>query len=94
MRPHQIERSQIADPLVQCCRTLEIGEQKRQRRDLEALVDIEIVGLVEIAKRLIGENPFGSHDRLALAEQIVKRVARNPDRGQHAIAGIIFESET
>ena len=70
MRAHQIEGGEIADPLVERGRTLEVGEQEGQRRDLEALVDIEIVGLEDVAEGLVREHPLGGEERLALAEQL------------------------
>ena len=93
MRADEIESGQIADPLIERRRSLEIGEQKRQRCDLEALIDAEIIRFVEIAERLVRENPFRGDDRLALAEQIVKRLAGNPDRRQHAVSGLVFQRQ-
>ena len=46
MRTHQIEGGEIADPLIKRGGALEVGEQKRQRGDLEPLVDVEICRLL------------------------------------------------
>jgi len=35
MRAHQIEGGEIADPLIQRGRTLQVGEQEGQRGDLQ-----------------------------------------------------------
>src|SRR5882724_13555114 len=74
MRTHQIECGEISDPLVQRGGALEVGEKERQRRDLQALIDIEIVGLEDVAEGLVGQHPLGGEERLALAYQMVKRV--------------------
>src|SRR6266699_229628 len=67
MRTHQIECGEISDPLVQRGGALEVGEKERQRRDLQALIDIEIVGLEDVAEGLVGQHPLGGEERLALA---------------------------
>ena len=84
---------EISDPLVQCGRALEVGEQERQRRDLEALIDVEIVGLEDITERLVSQHPFCGEERLALADQKMKRVGGNEDRWQHPHAGLVIERQ-
>ena len=70
MRAHEIEGGEIADPLVERGRALEIGEQEGQRGDLEPLVDVEIVGLEHVAEGLVRQHPLGGEERPALAEQV------------------------
>ena len=55
MRPHQIEGHQVADPLVELGGSAQIGEQEGQAGDLQSLVDIERVGPIDVAKRLVGQ---------------------------------------
>jgi hypothetical protein len=74
MRTNQIEGCEIADTFVKRRRTLEIGEQESQRGDLQTLVDIEIVGLVDVAECLVAEDALRGDERLALADQVVERV--------------------
>jgi len=93
MRAYQIERGEIADPFIERGGALQVGEQEGQRGDLEALVDVEIVRLEDVAKRLIRQHPLGGKDRLALAEQLMERVIGDPDRGKHADVGPDFSSE-
>src|ERR1700710_419885 len=93
MRAYQIERGEIADAFVQRGGALEVGEQERQRRDLEPLVDVEIVGLVDVAKGLVGEHALGGQDRFALAQHFMQRIAGDPDRGKYAHVGLIFKRE-
>ena len=45
MRPDQIECCDISNPLIKRGRALEVGEQKRQRRDLEPLIGVEMSAL-------------------------------------------------
>ena len=91
MRAHQIKRSEIADPLIQRGRALQIGEQEGQRGDLEPLVDTEIVGLVDVAKRLVGQHPLGGEERLPIAQQMMQAVGGNEDRRQHPHIGLVVE---
>ena len=93
MRAHQIERGEIADPFVQRGGALEVGEQERQRGDLQPLIDVEVVGLEDVAEGLVGQHPLGGQERLALADQMMERVARDEDRRQHAHAGLIVERQ-
>src|SRR5476651_2031358 len=82
MRAHQVEGGEIADTFIQRSRALEIGKEKRQRRDLEPLIDTEIVRLVDVAKSLVGQHALGGEERLALADQMMKRVRSDEDRWQ------------
>ena len=91
MGAHQIEGREIADPLVQRGRSLEVGEKEGQRRDLEALVDVEIVGLEDVAKGLVGQHPLGGDERLALADQMMQRLGGHHDGGEHPHGGLIVE---
>ena len=94
MRAHQIERGEIADPLVQRGRSLQIGEQEGQRRDLEALIDAEIVGLEHVAEGLVRQHPLGGEERLPLADQMMHHIARDKDRRQRPDIGLIFERQS
>jgi hypothetical protein len=58
MRADQIEGGEIADPLIQRRRSLQIGEQECQGRYLQPLVDIEIVGLVDVSEGLVGASAW------------------------------------
>jgi len=51
-------------PLVELGRALEVGEQEGEAGDLEALVDVDRVGAVEVAERLVGEQPLGVRNGL------------------------------
>ncbi len=55
MLAHQIVGHDVADPVVELGRALEVGEQERQARDLQPLVDVERVGAIDVAERLVGE---------------------------------------
>ena len=93
MRAHQIECGEIADPLVQGGRALQIGEQEGQRCDLEALIDAEIVGLEDVAEGLVGQHPLCRKKRLALAYQVMERLSRDKNRRQHPHASLIVERQ-
>ena len=93
MRADQIERGEVADAFVERRGALEVGEQEGQRGDLEPLIDVEIVGLVDVAKGLVGQHAFCGEDRLAFAEHLMQRVAGNPHRRKHADAGLVFERQ-
>ena len=93
MRADQIERREVADPFIQRGRALQVGEQERQRGDLQPLVDVEIVGLEDVAKGLVGQHPLGGEKRLALADQVMQRVGGDEHRGQHANAGLVVERQ-
>ena len=91
MRPHQIEGDEIADPLVKLGRALEVGEQEGEAGDLEALIDVERVGAVDVAESLVGQQALGGEERLAPAEQIVQLVAGDPHARQHPRIGAVLE---
>ena len=78
VRPHQVEGRQIADAVVELGGALEVGEQEGQAGDLEALVDVQRAGAVDVEERLVREQALGRQERLAPAEQLVERVARDP----------------
>src|SRR5207244_4082025 len=46
--------------------------------DFQPLIDVEGVGPVDIAERLIGEHALGGQERPALAEEVVESVACDP----------------
>ena len=73
---HQIVGDDVADPLVKLGRALEVGEQERQARDLQPLIDVERVGAIDVAERLVGQQPLGGQERPPLAEQVVQRDGR------------------
>ena len=93
MRAHQIEGGEIADPFIERGGAFQVGEQERQRGDLEALIDVEIIRLEDVAKSLVRQHPLGGQDRLALAEQLMERVVGDPDRGKHPVVGLVFERQ-
>ena len=90
---HQVERHQIADALVELGRALEVGEQEREAGDLQPLVDVERVGAVDVAERLVREQALGGQERPAPAEQLVERVARDPYARQHPHVGAVLDRE-
>jgi hypothetical protein len=54
MGSDQVKGDQIADPLIELGRALEVGEQESQAGDFEPLFGINRVCAVEITKNLIG----------------------------------------
>ena len=82
MRPHHVEGDEIADPLVELGRAAQIGEQEGQAGDLQPLIDVERIGPVEVAERLVGEQPLGGEERPPLPSS----VQRLPG-DEHASAG-------
>ena len=93
MLAHQIVGDEIADALVERGRALEVGEQEGQAGDLEPLIDVERVGAIDVAEGLVGEKALGGEERLALAEQMMQRVAGDPQRRQHAAVGAVFQRQ-
>ena len=93
MLAHEIEGDEIADPFVELGRTLEIGEQEGQARDLQPLISVERVGAVDVAESLVGQQSLGGQERLAFAQEIMQRMAGNPETRQHAAVGFIIERE-
>ena len=91
--PHQIEGRQIADAVVELGGALEVGEQKRQAGDLEALVHVQRAGAVDVEERLVGEQALGRQKRPAPPEELVERVARDPQGRQHPHLGSILNRE-
>src|SRR5262249_2159102 len=91
MCAHQVEGGKVADAFVKRSRALQVRKQESQRGDLQALVGIEIVRLEDVAEGLVGQHPLGGEDGLSLAEQAVKRVVGQPDRGKHAMVRLIFQ---
>jgi len=75
MLAHEIVSDQITYALIECRRALEIGEQESEAGDLEPLIGVERVGVIKIAKCLIGEESFRGKERPPLAEQRVQLLA-------------------
>ena len=59
MRPHEVERGQVADPLIEFGGAFKVGEQKGQAGNLEPLIGIDRVGAVEVTKHLAGQQTLG-----------------------------------
>ena len=93
MRPHDIEGGQVADTFVKFGRASEVGEQEGQAGDLQPLVDIERVGAVEVAERLVGQQALGGEEGAAAAEHAVQGVAGDADAGQHARIGAVLQRD-
>ena len=82
---------EIADPVVERGRTPEIGKEDREARDLEALFRIERATPVEIAERLVAEEPVRGQNRPAAVGQSIQLGAVNPQAGQRPLARLVFE---
>src|SRR6516162_3273039 len=93
MLAHEIVSDQIAYALVECRRALEIGEQESKACNLESLIGIECVGVVEIAKCLVGQETFRGKERPPFAEKVMKRIAGDPQRGQHAPVCVVLNRQ-
>ena len=93
MRPDEVERDEVAHPLIEFGRTSEIGEQKRQAGDLQTLIDIDRVGAVEVAKYLVGQQPLCGQERLAPAQKLIEPFRRDPQSGQYAGVSAVFERQ-
>src|SRR6185369_12103729 len=72
MRSDEIEGGQIAYSLIEFGGTSDVGKKERQAGDLEALVDIDHVGAVEIAKYLVGQQPLCAQERFAPAQKLIE----------------------
>ena len=70
MLAHNVEGDQIADPLVEFRRALKVGEQEGEAGDFQPLVNVERVGAIDVAKGLVGQQPFGGQEGPALAEEL------------------------
>ena len=91
MRAHQVEGSKITHALVEFGRPFQIGENKRQAGDFQALVDIHGLCAVEIAERLVDEQTLGGQERAALTQQVMQGVTGNPHGGKHARVRIVLK---
>ena len=67
MAAHEIEGGEVADPVVERGRAPEVGEQDGEARDLEALLGIERAAAIEVAERLVAEEPGRGQERPAAA---------------------------
>ena len=93
MAAHEIVGDKVADPLVELGRALEIGEQEGQAGDLEALIDVERVGAVDVAEGLVAEQALRRQERPALAEQVDAARRRRPrSPGSTRRIGAVLES--
>ena len=70
MAAHEVESGEIADPVVERRRAPEVGEQDRQAGDLEALLGIERAAAIEIAERLVAEQPRRGEKRPSPADDL------------------------
>ncbi len=90
---HQIIGREIADPFIELRRALQIGEQESQAGDLQALVDVERVGAIEIAKCLVREQAVRRQERSSPTQHGVQFVACDPHRRQHPPGGAVVEGQ-
>src|SRR5262249_49947898 len=74
-------------------RALEIGEQESEACYLEPLIWVERVGVIKITKCLIGEESFRGKERPPPAEKMMKRIAGDPERGQHAPVSVVLKRQ-
>ena len=93
MRSHQIVRNEIADPLIELGRALEIRKQKGEAGYFQPLVDVERIGTIDVPERLIREQALGREEGAALAEQVMEPLAGDPHRRQHAHIGSVFQRQ-
>src|SRR5258708_37730657 len=93
MRSDEVEGDQIPNPFVELGGTSEVGEQERQTGDLQALVDIDRVGAVEIAKNLVCQQPLCAQERLAPAQDLSELVRRYPQPRQYARVCAVFKRQ-
>src|SRR5690242_8339404 len=91
MRLHEIVGDEVSDSLVELGRPLEVGEEEGEAGDLQPLIDVERVGAIEVAERLIGEKALGGEEGPALAKQIMQRVVGEPEARQRAAIGAVLE---
>ena len=94
MLAHQVEGDQVADPLVELGRALEVGEQEGEAGDLQPLVDVERVGAVDVAEGLVGQQALGGQERPALAERCrAARRRRSRRPGSTRAVGAVLERQ-
>src|ERR671912_370973 len=93
MRPHEVEGRKVADALVELGRALEVGEQEGEARDLEALVDVERIGPVEIAEALVGEEALCGEKGPAALQEMVELGAGDPKARQDAPEAVVLDGQ-
>ena len=69
---------EIADAFVELRRAPQIREQEGEAGDLQALIDVQRFGAIEIAEGLVGEQPLCRQERPPLLEHIMQLVAGHP----------------
>jgi hypothetical protein len=70
VRSHQIVRNEIADPLIELGRALEIRKQKSEAGYFQPLVDIERIGTIDVPERLIREQALGRQEGRRLPSRL------------------------
>src|SRR5215470_1301199 len=85
----EIERHEVADPLIKLGRAFEIAEQESKTQDLEALADGERVGPVDVAEGLIGEEAFRGEYGLASLQKVLQCLVRHPYSWQYSTVGTV-----
>src|SRR5208283_1667450 len=88
---YDVVRRQIADTLVERGRALEVREEDRQARQLEALVDVERAGPVHVTERLIRKHSPRREKGQAAVEQAMKIVVCGEERRQEPSLGPILD---
>jgi hypothetical protein len=72
-------------------RSLEIGEQEPEAGDVEALIDVERIGAIDVVECLVCEQALCRQERLAPAEKVMERVPGDPHARQYPRVGAILE---
>src|SRR5258705_3282813 len=90
----EIECNEVAYPLIELGRVLEIAEKEGKAQDLEALSDGQRVGLIDVAESLIGEQPLRGKYGLASLQEVFERLVRYPYGRQYSTVGAVLQGQT
>src|SRR5438128_535528 len=91
MRADEIIGDKVANTLVELGRAFQVGEEEGEAGDLQALIDVERVGAIDVSEGLIGEEALRREERSALSEQMMQLLVGDPDARQGAHVAAVFQ---
>ena len=78
VRPNEVEGDEVSDTLVKLGRSLQVGEQEGEARDLQTLVDGQRVSPEDIAEGLVCEKLLAGNEWSPMPQEIIERRSRDP----------------
>src|SRR5215207_1608602 len=75
---NEVEGDEVSDTLVKLGRSLQVGEQEGEARDLQTLVNVQRVSPEDVAEGLVCEKLLAGNEGSPMPQEIIERRSRDP----------------